>query len=73
MAVEVEIRLTGIVSRFSNQKGYGFIKPDDGSEDLFVHQTEIKSVGFRALYEGQKVEFSVAGNGDKYQDRKSVV
>ncbi|KAM3394447.1 hypothetical protein P3S68_003449 [Capsicum galapagoense] len=63
-------RLTGVVSRFSNQKGYGFIKPDvDGtSEDVFVHQSEIKSFGFRTLSEGQKVEFIVTGNGGgKYQ------
>uniref|UniRef100_A0A1S4B4A0 Cold shock domain-containing protein 3-like n=1 Tax=Nicotiana tabacum TaxID=4097 RepID=A0A1S4B4A0_TOBAC len=66
MAVETT-RTTGTVSRFSSRKGYGFIKPDDGTEYLFVHQSAIKSDGFRSLYEGQKVEFTITGNGDKYQ------
>ncbi|KAK4368140.1 hypothetical protein RND71_011932 [Anisodus tanguticus] len=66
MAVEAS-RMSGTVSKFNNQKGYGFIKPDDGSEDLFVHQSEIKSDGYRSLYEGQKVEFTMSVKGDKYQ------
>lgn len=41
--VEENIRSRGVVVRFNEQKGYGFIKPDDGSDDLFVHHTEIKS------------------------------
>lgn len=44
---------------FNGPKGYGFITPDDGSEDLFVHQTSIRSDGFRTLYEDQQVEFEV--------------
>ncbi|KAK2979876.1 hypothetical protein RJ640_024377 [Escallonia rubra] len=52
-------RSTGVVKWFSGQKGFGFIAPDDGGEDLFVHQTEIRAEGFRFLREGQKVEFVV--------------
>ncbi|KAJ6709405.1 COLD SHOCK DOMAIN PROTEIN 2 [Salix koriyanagi] len=52
-------RSTGTVKWFSAQKGFGFIAPDDGGEDLFVHQTTIQSDGFRTLTDGQPVEFAV--------------
>lgn len=55
---------TGTVKWFNNQKGYGFIEPDDGGDDLFVHHSEIQVDGFRTLQEGQKVEFE-AGSGPK--------
>jgi CspA family cold shock protein len=55
---------TGTVKWFNSNKGYGFIKPDDGSADLFVHHSEIKSAGYASLDEGQKVEFEV-GEGKK--------
>ncbi len=48
---------TGTVKWFSQDKGYGFIQPDGGGEDLFVHYTNISGAGFRNLTEGQKVEF----------------
>ena len=48
---------TGTVKWFNSSKGFGFITPDDGGEDLFVHQTEIKSEGFRTLQEGEKVGY----------------
>ena len=50
----------GTVKWFSDQKGYGFITPEDGSKDLFVHHTSIQGEGFKSLQEGQKVEFQVA-------------
>jgi CspA family cold shock protein len=50
---------TGTVKRFNDAKGFGFIKPDDGGEDLFAHFTAIKGQGFRTLKEGQKVSFEV--------------
>ena len=50
---------TGTVKWFNSEKGFGFIAPDDGSNDLFVHQTEIDTRGFRSLDEGQKVSFDV--------------
>ncbi len=49
----------GTVKWFSAEKGYGFIKPDDGSKDLFVHHSAILADGFRTLNEGEAVEFEV--------------
>jgi len=48
---------SGKVKWFSDQKGYGFITPDEGGKDLFVHHTEIQADGFRTLKEGQAVEY----------------
>jgi cold shock protein len=48
---------TGTVKWFSDDKGYGFIKPDDGGKDLFVHHTAIAGGGFKSLAEGAKVEY----------------
>ena len=50
---------TGTVKWFNNSKGYGFIVPDDGSDEIFVHHSNIASEGYRSLDEGQKVEFEV--------------
>ena len=55
---------TGTVKWFNEDKGFGFITPDNGSKDLFVHQSEILSEGFRSLEDGQTVEFEV-GEGKK--------
>ena len=50
---------TGTVKWFSNAKGYGFISPDSGGEDVFAHFSAIEAEGYRTLKEGQKVEFDV--------------
>ena len=47
----------GTVKWFSDQKGYGFITPEDGAKDLFVHHSSIQGEGFKSLQEGQSVEF----------------
>lgn len=48
---------TGTVKFYNTQKGYGFIVPDDGSKDVFVHATALERAGIRGLNEGQKVNF----------------
>jgi CspA family cold shock protein len=50
---------TGTVKWFSGEKGYGFITPEDGSTDVFVHFSAISGEGYKNLAEGQKVEFEV--------------
>ncbi|MEO6226245.1 MAG: cold-shock protein [Thermomonas sp.] len=49
----------GTVKWFNDAKGFGFISPEDGSADLFVHFSAIDSTGFRSLQEGQRVSFEV--------------
>jgi CspA family cold shock protein len=51
---------TGTVKFFNNEKGFGFITPSDGSQDIFVHFSNISGSGFKSLEEGQTVEFEVA-------------
>lgn len=55
----------GTVKFYNDQKGYGFIQPDDGSKDVFVHATALERAGMNGLREGQKVSF------DTQEDRKS--
>ncbi len=62
----------GTVKWFNASKGFGFINPDDGGEDLFVHHSEIKTSGDASLDEGQKVEFEV-GQGKKGPCATNVV
>ena len=63
---------TGTVKWFNDAKGYGFIAPDDGSKDVFVHFHSIQIPGFKTLKEGQRVEF-VIGESEKGPQAQSVV
>jgi CspA family cold shock protein len=56
---------TGTVRFYNDQKGFGFIQPDNGSKDVFVHATALERAGMRGLREGQKVAFDTA------EDRRS--
>ena len=62
---------TGTVKWFSDDKGFGFIVPDDGSKDLFVHHSEITGGGFRTLAEGAKVSYD-AESGPKGPNATNV-
>jgi CspA family cold shock protein len=56
---------TGTVKWFNSTKGFGFIQPDDGSTDVFVHASAVERAGMRSLSDGQKISYEVV------QDRKS--
>jgi CspA family cold shock protein len=58
------MRTTGVVKWFNDGKGYGFITPDGGDKDCFVHYSAIQATGFRSLKEGERVEFDLIA-GDK--------
>ncbi len=56
--------VAGIVLWFKAQKGYGFVKPDDGGADVFVHVAELDASGLRELTEGQRIRFHRDSHGD---------
>ncbi len=56
---------TGTVKWFNNDKGYGFIVPDDGSKDIFVHISAVEAAGMRTLNEGQKLSYDLQENRGK--------
>ena len=63
---------TGTVKWFNGDKGFGFIAPNDGSADVFVHFSEIQGTGYRNLEENQQVEFEI-GEGAKGPQAQQVV
>lgn len=62
----------GTVKWFNNSKGYGFITPEDGSQDVFVHHNSIQGEGYKSLDEGQSVEFEIQ-QGQKGPEAINVV
>ncbi len=65
-------RITGKVKWFNDAKGFGFITPDSGEKDCFVHHSAIQAEGFKSLAEGDRVEFSVV-QGQKGPAAEAVV
>lgn len=72
MAEREVIRESGTVKWFDNAKGFGFIVRDEGKDDVFVHFRAIRGEGFKALQEGQKVEFGIV-KGEKGLQAEDVV
>jgi CspA family cold shock protein len=56
---ELQMAMTGTVKFFNGERGYGFIKPDDGGRDVFVHITAVERAGLKSLIEGQRISFDV--------------
>jgi CspA family cold shock protein len=66
------MRTTGKVKWFNDAKGYGFITPENGEKDCFVHHSAIQAQGFRSLAEGERVEFDIV-DGAKGPSAENVV
>jgi CspA family cold shock protein len=72
--VTKESAMQGAVKWFNDSKGFGFITPDGGGKDVFVHQSAIESSGFRSLAEGDRVEFQTeqGAKGPQAKDVKKI-
>lgn len=65
MKFNLDMKLTGKVKFFDPAKGFGFISPNEGGEDVFVHQTAIYADGFRSLADGEDVEYDLVDDAQK--------
>jgi CspA family cold shock protein len=68
---EIQVMATGTVKWFNDSKGFGFITPEAGGEDLFAHFSAIQGQGFKTLKEGQKVSFEIT-TGPKGQQASNI-
>ena len=59
------MKVTGTVKWFNSTKGYGFIAPDNGSKDVFVHRSAVEAAGLDDLQDNQKIEFKIVANQGK--------
>ena len=59
------MKYTGVVKWYNATKGYGFITPDDGQKDVFVHSSAISNSGINGVYENQRVEYNLVKNAGK--------
>jgi len=64
---------TGIVKWFNRAKGYGFIEPEDGSKDAFVHISAVQNAGMESLDEGQKVQYDLVEGANGKQSAENIV
>src|SRR5271168_1482346 len=64
--------MTGTVKFFNGERGYGFIKPDDGGRDVFVHITAVERAGLKSLIEGQRISFDVEPDKKGKVRRRSI-
>jgi len=64
---------SGVVKWFNNAKGFGFIEPQDGGDDIFVHYSSIKSEGYKSLNEGQKVTYEAEQGPKGYHAIEVVI
>jgi CspA family cold shock protein len=69
----MEERMMGVVSWFSNSRGYGFVTPDDGSKDIFAHFSNVTMNGYKTLKEGQRVEFEIGEIEGKGRNALNIV
>eukprot|EP01066_Platyproteum_vivax_P003600 Platyproteum_vivax@DN14543_c0_g1_i1.p1 len=70
VACQIRNKMSGTCKWFDSTKGFGFIIPGDGSQEIFVHQMQIRSDGFRSLAEGEAVEFEI--EKDEQGRRKAI-
>jgi CspA family cold shock protein len=63
----------GTVKWFNSQKGYGFIQPDDGSKDVFVHVSAVEQSGIGSLNEGQKISYEVESGRDGKSSARDLI
>ena len=68
----MSVRKAGIVKWFSRLKGYGFIEPEEGGDEVFVHYTAIEGDGYRNLYEGDRVEYNEIDQGKGPQAQEVI-